>query len=214
MRVIRAGELRGCRGIDRPGDLCVTEQRHAEPREDRHRDRELLALAAPAELLDAAVDHEALEAAHAIGDRGPASSRSLPGTTPPQKPTSTAQWPFAAARFAAKPSRVVVGGIELSGMSTSVVTPPIAAARCAAVAKPSHSVRPGSLRCTWVSTMPGRIASLAPVVEANVAGDVVPAAEPHDLAAEDMDRRRDDALGRDHAMRPDDELHQAAEYTD
>ena len=88
----------------------------------------------------------------------PASSVTLPGTTPPQKPTSTAHWPLAAARFAAKPSRVVVGGIELSGMSTSVVTPPIAAARVA-VAKPSHSVRPGSLRCTCVSTMPGRIAS-------------------------------------------------------
>lgn len=36
-------------------------------------------------------------------------------------------------------------------MSTIVVTPPAAAARVA-VAKPSHSVRPGSLTCTWVST--------------------------------------------------------------
>ncbi len=35
-----------------------------------------------------------------------------------------------------------------------VVTPPAAAARVA-VAKPSHSVRPGSLTCTWVSTRPG-----------------------------------------------------------
>ena len=42
----------------------------------------------------------------------------------------------------------------LSGMSTMVVTPPAAAARVA-VAKPSHSVRPGSLTCTWVSTRPG-----------------------------------------------------------
>jgi hypothetical protein len=44
-------------------------------------------------------------------------------------------------------STVVVGGIELSGMSTTVVTPPDAAARVP-VQKPSQSVRPGSLRCT------------------------------------------------------------------
>jgi hypothetical protein len=50
---------------------------------------------------------------------------------------------------------VVVGGTELSGMSISVVTPPAAAARVA-LAKPSHSVRPGSLTWTWVSTRPGR----------------------------------------------------------
>ena len=42
----------------------------------------------------------------------------------------------------------------LSGMSMIVVTPPAAAARVA-VAKPSHSVRPGSLTCTWLSTRPG-----------------------------------------------------------
>ena len=60
----------------------------------------------------------------------------------------------AAARLASSAATVVVGGIELSGMSTSVVTPPAAAARVA-VAKPSHSVRPGSLMCTWLSTSPG-----------------------------------------------------------
>ena len=52
------------------------------------------------------------------------------------------------------PPRSTVAGIELSGMSRIVVTPPAAAA-AVAVAKPSHSVRPGSLTCTWVSTMPG-----------------------------------------------------------
>src|SRR5579863_56932 len=46
----------------------------------------------------------------------------------------------------------------LSGMSTSVVTPPAAAASVA-VSNPSHSVRPGSLMCTWVSTSPGRSTS-------------------------------------------------------
>ena len=54
----------------------------------------------------------------------------------------------------AAPPRSTVGGMLLSGMSTIVVTPPAAAARVA-LAKPSHSVRPGSLTCTWVSTRPG-----------------------------------------------------------
>lgn len=43
---------------------------------------------------------------------------------------------------------MVVGGMELRGMSTTVVTPPDAAARVP-VQKPSQSVRPGSLRWTW-----------------------------------------------------------------
>ena len=87
----------------------------------------------------------------------PDSSPKLPGTTPPQKPTSTAHLPRAACRLAKSASRVVVAGIEFSGISTSVVAPPAAAARVA-VTKPSHSVRPGSFRCTWVSTTPGKIA--------------------------------------------------------
>jgi hypothetical protein len=47
-----------------------------------------------------------------------------------------------------------VGGMAFSGISTTVVTPPLAAA-CVPVQKPSHSVRPGSLRWTWASTRPG-----------------------------------------------------------
>jgi hypothetical protein len=43
--------------------------------------------------------------------------------------------------FDLKFSTVVVGGIELSGMSTIVVKPPAAAADVA-VRNPSHSVRP------------------------------------------------------------------------
>src|SRR5712692_3811724 len=45
-------------------------------------------------------------------------------------------------------------------MSTIVVTPPAAAARVA-VSKPSHSVRPGSLTWTCVSTMPGEMTSVS-----------------------------------------------------
>ncbi len=78
----------------------------------------------------------------------------LPGIAPPQKPRSIQAWPSAVFRLASSPATVVVGGTELSGMSMTVVTPPAAAARVA-VAKPSHSVRPGSLTCTWVSTRPG-----------------------------------------------------------
>ncbi len=81
-------------------------------------------------------------------------SAPLPGTTPPQKPTSMCTAPRAASRLAANPSVVVVGGTQLSGMSTRVVTPPAAAA-AVALANPSHAVRPGSLTWTWVFDQPG-----------------------------------------------------------
>ncbi len=81
-------------------------------------------------------------------------SRTSAPTIPPQKPTSTAIRPAAAARFTASAATDVVGGMAFSGMSTIVVTPPAAAARVA-LANPSHSVRPGSLTWTWVSTAPG-----------------------------------------------------------
>jgi len=72
----------------------------------------------------------------------------LPGMTPPQNATSVQHCvALAAPRLVARFSTVVVGGIELSGMSTTVVIPPDAAARVP-VQKPSQSVRPGSLRCT------------------------------------------------------------------
>ncbi len=84
----------------------------------------------------------------------PLNSETLPGTTPPQNPTSTKHCPSAARRLASRPATVVVAGMLLSGMSTIVVTPPAAAARVA-VSKPSHSVRPGSFTWTCVSTTPG-----------------------------------------------------------
>jgi len=71
----------------------------------------------------------------------------LPGMTPPQKPTSVQHWPRAASRLIVRFSTVVVGGIELSGISTTVVTPPDRAA-LVPVQKPSQSVRPGSFKCT------------------------------------------------------------------
>ena len=85
----------------------------------------------------------------------PRRSPRLPGIAPPQKPTSTWHLPRAAACLTSSASTVQVGGMLLSGMSRIVVTPPAAAARVA-VSKPSHSVRPGSLTCTWLSTRPGQ----------------------------------------------------------
>ena len=81
-------------------------------------------------------------------------SLTLPGRAPPQKPTSMCALERATSFLMRRWSTVVVGGRELRGMSTRVVMPPAAAARVA-VQKPSHSVRPGSLTCTWVSTRPG-----------------------------------------------------------
>ena len=62
----------------------------------------------------------------------------------------------AAAVFAAKASGVVTAGMLFSGISIIDVTPPAAAAMVAD-RNPSHSVRPGSLMWTWVSTNPGTI---------------------------------------------------------
>ena len=54
-----------------------------------------------------------------------------PGIAPPQKPTSTWHWPAAVFCLISRASTVQVGGMLLSGMSISVVTPPAAAARVA-----------------------------------------------------------------------------------
>lgn len=78
----------------------------------------------------------------------------LVGIAPPQKPVSTCALGPATACLTRRFSTVVVGGSELRGMSSRVVMPPAAAARVA-VQNPSHSVRPGSLTWTWVSTRPG-----------------------------------------------------------
>lgn len=69
----------------------------------------------------------------------------FPGITPPQNPTSAQHWPRAVCRLISRFCKVVVGGIEFNGISTTVVIPPATAARVP-VQKPSHSVRPGSFR--------------------------------------------------------------------
>jgi hypothetical protein len=81
--------------------------------------------------------------AHTPAPASAASSPAFLGTTPPMSSTFTAVFPSAAARFISSAATLVVAGMELSGMSQSVVTPPATAARVA-LAKPSQSVRPGS----------------------------------------------------------------------
>src|SRR5213594_4102564 len=63
--------------------------------------------------------------------------------------------------FARRASSSTVGGSELSGMSASVVTPPAAAPRVAAL-QPSHSSRPGSLTCTCASRTPSSVTTRPP----------------------------------------------------
>ena len=109
----------------------------------------------------------------------------------PEADVDAAAAPRAARSFASSAARVVVTGMQLSGMSTSVVTPPAAAARVA-VAKPSHSVRPGSLTCTWVSTRPGAITSVADVVDGT----------PEARASSRATHRLDDAAAVDDARWP------------
>lgn len=82
--------------------------------------------------------------------QSPLNSPSFPGTSPPQNPKSQlTPTSLAHALFVASPERVVVGGIELRGMSIRVVIPPDMAASVP-VRKPSQAVRPGWFRWTWV----------------------------------------------------------------
>ena len=103
---------------------------------------------------DAGVDQEALEAEHSRPRAALRARRRCPEPRRPRTRRRRAPGADAQSRLIARASTVVVGGMLLSGMSITVVTPPAAAARVP-VSKPSHSVRPGSLMCTCVSTRPG-----------------------------------------------------------
>ncbi len=140
--------------VDGPGDLGMHEQRHARPGEQRHGLAKVV-LIDMWKVVDTRGNEEALEGDATRVQKGAGARPALPGTRPPVNATSTKSLPSVAAAFASNAARVVVGGEALSGMSTSVVTPPAAAARVA-VSKPSQCERPGSLMSTWVSTRPGR----------------------------------------------------------
>ena len=81
-------------------------------------------------LVAARVRGEALEPEDALVPQGAIWSM-LPGTAPPQKPTSTESLPWAASSLASRLLTVVVGGLEFSGMSRMVVMPPARPARVA-----------------------------------------------------------------------------------
>ena len=100
------------------------------PSAAQHGQRRLeVGLADVLELGDARGREEALEAEHAGLAAAAAARPALPGTTPPQKPTSTAQLPVAPPRaWPRARRRWWSAGTLLSGMSTRVVTPPAAAA--------------------------------------------------------------------------------------
>ena len=90
-------------------------------------------------------------------------------------------------------------------MSTIVVTPPATAARVA-VAKPSHSVRPGSLTCTWLSTRPGSSTSSSARVTVP-AGASSKRGDGGDPAAVGVHGGGALAVGQHHPPGPDDEAH-------
>ena len=128
--------------ISRPSKVAIS----------AHRRLELLGVQRR-ELVDAGVQQEALEAEDAgVVQRAQVGHVAGDGAAP--EADVDVRLACAALRLTSSAATSTVGGMLLSGMSTSVVTPPAAAARVA-LAKPSHSVRPGSLTCTWESTRPG-----------------------------------------------------------
>ena len=94
-------------------------------------------------------------------------------------------------------------------MSTSVVTPPAAAARVA-VAKPSHSVRPGSLMWTWrVDESRDQHLVIGEIDPGERGGWVVVARDGHDHPVPDGHRHRAYLTigAHDRPPRPHDQLH-------
>ena len=85
----------------------------------------------------------------------------------------------------------------LSGMSTSVVTPPAAAARVA-VSKPSHAVRPGLVDVHVRVDDAGHENFVAEVLDRT--RRVLEGANLRDAPAFHVDRRRTDLSPGDHAL--------------
>ena len=87
-----------------------------------------------------------------------AMSDTEPGTSPPHSAKSVIDEASSAARLRSNSRAFTVHGVEFSGMSKNSVPPPAASARLP-VAAPSHSVRPGSLKCRCTSMTPGNTRS-------------------------------------------------------
>ena len=163
-------------------ELGVNDQRQAEAREDRH-GRLQVGARHVRELVEAGVRQEALEP----DDAASASerlelARDCRGRRRPRKPRRPRAGPLIAANLVSSAARLVVTGEQLSGMSTMVAMPPAAAA-AVAVAKPSHSVRPGSLTWTCVSTRAGITAQIAGLPDRHAGRDLVGPDDGGDLLA-------------------------------
>ena len=147
------------------------------------------------EVVDARVAHERLEADHAaLGELvEPVELRRARGR--PRGRSRRAPSPRAASSLRSNEAPSTVGGDAFSGMSKKHVPPPAAKA-AVPVSKPSHSARPGSLKCTCGSTTPGK--TWRPVASISVAAS--PAKLRPDLgdqAVEDPD------VGPCNTVRPD-----------
>ena len=154
---VRAAVERG--GVDLALVLGVHDQQRVEPGQLGQRVAEP-GVVEVRELLDPGGQQEALEAHHpGVVQRGQVGDVARDGAAPePDVDVDPAAGGLLLDLAAPRPWSSA--GTELSGMSTTVVTPPAAAARVAE-ANPSHSVRPGSLTWTWVSTRPGSSTSSA-----------------------------------------------------
>ena len=163
------------------------------------------------ELRHPGVDRKALEPEHARLMQ-PGQLAGVPGHRAAPEPDVNRALPSRGRPLDLECGASTVGGIEFSGMSMTVVTPPAAAA-AVAVANPSQSVRPGSFTCTWLSTSPGSSTSSSPSttsnglvrrnspsVQADGAGDGA------DLACPDPDLRRLDPARRQHPPRHDHQI--------
>ena len=128
--------------------------------------------------------------------RSPRSPR-LPGTAPPQNPTSTCTFLGRRARWAAPRAWSSRDAVERHVEDRRHAA---AAAARVAVSNPSHSVRPGSLTCTWVSTSPGRTTRRR-VDERNTRRHVVERRHALDAPVRDVDAGLARAVGR-HTRRP------------
>ncbi len=102
--------------------------------------------------------------------------------------------------MASSAARVVVAGMQLSGMSTTVVTPPAAAA-AVALADPSHSVRPGSFTWTCASTIPALTTRSPASIACAASRDPRSAATARDAPALEVQRGGAQRLGQARAGR-------------
>ena len=213
-RQVRRDSARGRprRCAQRLGQLACTSSGTSPPRQDRQRLRAASRSPDVRELVDAGRHQKALEAAHAGVDERLERPPRCPARRRPRTRRRRGIRPRAAARFASSAATVVVAGTLLSGMSTIVVTPPAAAARVA-VSKPSHSVRPGSLTWTCVSTMPGKTTRSPHSTISAPGGVVVVAADRDDAAVLDVHGRRPFAAGKHDAPAADDAASSRARLT-